>query len=184
MVKEPTIEMKAREAQVLDNGNTQEDRWNKARLLKIESDLLYATERLLPLVVNQALNGDVKAQKLILDRTVPPLKAVSPALPPGLPTGDIVTTLQTVMQLIVSGEVSPTVGLDVLTMVKQISEFQEGATPQARSRKNDIAKAKARIARLETDVATCGSTHLKMLMKKSLANQRKELEAFYSVVEY
>jgi len=171
------------EASAMGNINSVEDQWNKARLLKIETDLLYATERVLPLVINQALDGDVKSQKLLLDRTVPPLKAVTPPLPKGLPSGDMVSLLQSLLLAISKGDVSPTVGLDVLSMVKQVAELQEATTPMERDRKKEIAQTKSQIARLETDVATCGSVRLKQVMEKELAHQRRQLEAMYEVLD-
>jgi hypothetical protein len=172
----------AREAEVLDAGNAQEDRWNKAHLLKIERDLLYATERVLPLVINQAMNGDTKAQKLILDRTIPPLKAVSPLLPEGLPTDDMANMLHAIVLSIGQGKISPTVGLDVLNMVKQVAELKTGMSPEERTNKAAIANTKTQIARLEVDVATCNSTYTRVIFEKELARQRKELEAMYTVL--
>ena len=172
------------EAQMHDMCNTNQDRWNKARLLKVESELLYATERILPLVVNQAMAGDVKAQKLILDRTIPPLKAVTPPLPQGLPLEDLSTMLQALVVAIAKGEASPTVALDFLSMVKQAAEMREGATQGERANRTELARTKASIARLEMDIASPkGNTYLKALWKKSLVEQQKQLEEMNKVLE-
>lgn len=123
----------------------------------MERDLLYATERILPLVINQAMEGDTKAQKLILDRTIPPLKAVSPSLPAGLPTNDIASMLKALLLTIARGEVSPSIGLDVLNLVKQAAELQDGVTATDRAANAAIVEAKRRIADLESELATPGA---------------------------
>jgi hypothetical protein len=172
-----------REAELMERSIVDEDRLNKARLLKLENDLLYATERILPLVVNQALEGDVKAQKLILDRTVPPLKPVTPHLPGGLPADDVAAMLQALLLSICKGEVSPTIGLDVLNLLKQTAELREGATPAARAHRAEIAGTKIQIARLEADVSSGGSPWITKLMEKDLAKLRRQLEAMYETLE-
>lgn len=178
-----TVQGRERESNALTTSIAVDDQWNKARLLKIESDLLYATERILPLVVNQAMSGDAKAQKLILDRTVPPVKAVTPNLPQGLPSDDMVTMLHALVEAIGRGEVSPTVGLDVLNMVKQAAELKDGITPKVRAERAELVRTKAQIARLETDVAEATSLHVKAVLGKELARQRKLLEKMYDALE-
>lgn len=171
------------EAQVLDAGNANQDRWNKARLLKVEDDLLYATERILPLVVNQAMEGDVKAQKLILDRTLPPLKAVTPPLPQGLPVKDLASLLQALVVSVATGEASTTVALDFLSMVKQAAELKEGTTPNARAKAEESARLRANIERLELDVASAGNAYARKLLESTLAERRKELEEMNRVLD-
>lgn len=178
-----SVQYRQEEAQVLDLGNANQDRWNKARLLKMEDDLLYAAERILPLVVNQAMEGDVKAQKLIMDRTIPPLKAVTPPLPQGLPVEDLATLLQALAVSVAKGEASPTVALDFLAMVKQAAELKEGATPKARAGAEKSARLRANIERLELDMEKAGSTYTRKLLESTLARRRKELEEMDRVLD-
>lgn len=168
---------------MLDLGNANQDRWNKARLLKMEDDLLYAAERILPLVVNQAMEGDVKAQKLILDRAIPPLKAVAPPLPQGLPVEDLATLLQALVVSAAKGEASPTVVLDFLAMVKQAAELKEGATSKVRAGAEKSARLRANIERMELDVVKVGSAYTKKLLESTLTRQRKELEEMDRVLD-
>jgi hypothetical protein len=174
---------RTQEARMLDLGNANQDQWNKARLLKVESELLYATERILPLVINQAMGGDVKAQKLILDRAIPPLKAVTPPLPQGLPVEDLGLMLRALVGSIAKGEVSPTVGLEALSMVRQAAELREGATPRARARRADLTVSQARLVRLEMDVASAGSIYTRRILENELVRQRKQLEAMNKVLD-
>lgn len=127
-------------------------------------------------------NGDVKSQKLILDRALPPLKAVSPPLPKDLPTGDIVEMLQGLISSISRGETSPSVGLEVMTLIKQAAELQANATAEVRAKSSEKAAVQAEITRLEIDIASASSLVLKKFYQAELNRQRKRLEAMYNVL--
>lgn len=91
--------------------------------------------------------------------------------------------LQGLLDSIGRGEISPTTGLDVLALVKQVAELQATATAESGAKKAEIAKIKTQITRLEIDIASAPSLQLKMVYQADLARQRKYLEAMYEALE-
>ena len=84
-----------------------------------------AADKVLPLVVEKALAGDADAQKLILDRALPRMKAVTPAEAFMLPEGDLLNQVQTVLRQVSNGEISPTAAAEVVGMVATAAKVEE-----------------------------------------------------------
>lgn len=89
------------------------------------SALREAADKVLPLVVEKALAGDADAQRLILDRALPRVKAVTPAEAFTLPEGDLLAQVQAVLRQVADGELSPTAAAEVVGMVATAAKVEE-----------------------------------------------------------
>ena len=89
------------------------------------AELREAAAKVLPLVVEKALAGDADAQKLILDRALPRMKAMSPAEAFSLPEGDLLSQVQAVLRQVADGELSATVAAEVASVAASIARVRE-----------------------------------------------------------
>lgn len=63
-----------------------------------------AVEKVLPLVVERALNGDAEAQRLILEKGLPKLKAIDPPIEFVLPNEEYSSTAHNIFAQVSKGE--------------------------------------------------------------------------------
>ena len=84
-----------------------------------------AAEKVLPLLVERALAGDFDAQRMIMDRALPKVKAVTPAEPFTLPDGELLEQVQAVLRQVADGELSPTAAGEVVSMVAAAAKVEE-----------------------------------------------------------
>ena len=89
------------------------------------SELRKAADKVLPLVIEKALAGDSDAQRLILDRALPRMKAVTPPEPFTLPEGQLLDQVQAVLRQVAEGELSPTAAVEVVGMVATAAKVEE-----------------------------------------------------------
>lgn len=97
-----------------------------------------AADKVLPMVVEKALGGDTDAQKLILDRALPRMKAVTPAEPFTLPEGALLNQVQTVLQQVAEGTMSPTAASEVVSMIATAAKVEE--VDQLRNEVNSLKR--------------------------------------------
>ncbi|MCL2012416.1 MAG: DUF5681 domain-containing protein [Cystobacterineae bacterium] len=83
------------------------------------------SDKVLPLVTKKALAGDFDAQKLILERALPRMKALSPPEAFSLPEGDLLSQVQAVLRQVAAGELSPTVAAEVASVAASIARVKE-----------------------------------------------------------
>ena len=84
-----------------------------------------AAGKVLPLVLVRAIDGDPDAQRLILDKGLPRLKAVTPSEAFNLPGGDLLNQVQAVLRQVADGELSPTAAAEVVGMVGIAAKVEE-----------------------------------------------------------
>ena len=89
------------------------------------AELREAADKVFPLVVQRALDGDAEAQRLILDRALPRMKAVTPSEVFNLPEGDLLDQIQALLRQVANGELSPTVATEVVGMVATAAKVEE-----------------------------------------------------------
>ena len=97
-----------------------------------------AADKVLPLVVEKALAGDADAQKLILDRALPRVKPMSPAEAFILPDGELLDQVQAVLRQVADGELSPTAGAEVVSIVATAAKVEE--VDQLRNELNSLKR--------------------------------------------
>ena len=84
-----------------------------------------AAEAILPDLIDRAKSGDLEAQKLILDRGIPRLRAVSmpEALP--LPGGTLTNQAKALVALIAQGNLSTTVAAEIAGIITASARVEE-----------------------------------------------------------
>lgn len=84
-----------------------------------------AADKVLPLVVEKALAGDVDAQHFIVDRALPRMRAVTPAEAFTLPEGGLLEQVQAVLSQTANGEMSPTAAAEIVGMIATAAKVEE-----------------------------------------------------------
>ena len=84
-----------------------------------------AAEAILPDLIKRAKSGDMEAQKLILDRGIPRLRAVSMPEAMPLPDGTLTDQAKALVALIVEGNLSTTVAAEVAGIITASARVEE-----------------------------------------------------------
>jgi hypothetical protein len=92
---------------------------------------------ILEAMMQKALQGDVQAAKLLLERTVAPLKPAEQAQVLSLPKGTLTKQGQAVLVAVGAGEIAPTQGATLINAISSLARVTE------------IDELAARIAALE-----------------------------------
>ena len=83
----------------------------------------------IPAIINQLLaaakNGDVQAARLLLERVLPPLKAVEQASPLTLPDGSLTEQGRAVLAAVSAGELAPGQGAQLITAIGTLARVAE-----------------------------------------------------------
>lgn len=83
---------------------------------------------ILDAMLARALDGDVGAARVLLERTVPPLKAVEPPQPLTLPDGSLTEQGRAILAAVASAELAPSQGaalLGALGTLARVAEIDE-----------------------------------------------------------
>jgi len=86
---------------------------------------------LLDAMMAKALEGDTAAARLLLERTLPPLKSTEPTQPLELPAGSLTDQGRAVLSAVATGELAPGTGASLLGAIgalARVSEIDELAT--------------------------------------------------------
>lgn len=76
-------------------------------------------------LTQQALDGDVQAARLLLERTVAPLKAVEPSQPLTLPDGTLTEQGRAVLASVAAGVLAPGQGAQLVAAIGQLARVVE-----------------------------------------------------------
>ena len=83
-------------------------------------------------LVQAALDGDVGASRLLLERVVPPLKAAEETTPLTLPDGSLTVQGRAVLAAVGAGELAPSQGAALLASLGTLAKLQEADELEAR----------------------------------------------------
>ena len=89
------------------------------------AELREAAGRVLPLVVEKALDGDADAQRMILERGLPRMKAITPAEAFDLPEGELLEQIQAILRQVAKGEISPTAATEIVGLITSAAKVEE-----------------------------------------------------------
>lgn len=93
------------------------------------ADLRAAIDEHVPAIVVQlvraAINGDVPAARLLLERVLPPMKAVEQASPLTLPDGSLTEQGRAVLEAVGAGELAPGQGAQLITAIGTLARVSE-----------------------------------------------------------
>ena len=81
---------------------------------------------LVAVLVERALSGDVGAARLVLERTIAPLKSAEEATPMTLPNGSLTEQGRCVLRAVAGGELAPGQGAALLASLGTLAKLQEG----------------------------------------------------------
>ena len=98
---------------------------------QIRSAIATRIPELLEAMMQRALDGDVGAARLLLERTVAPLKATDMAQPLNLPNGTLTEQGRAVMAAVAAGDLAPSQGaalVGALGALARVVEVDELAT--------------------------------------------------------
>ena len=84
-----------------------------------------AAEAILPDLIARAKDGDMEAQKLILDRGIPRLRAVSMPEALALPGGTLTDQAKALVALIAEGNLSTTVAAEIAGIITASARVEE-----------------------------------------------------------
>ena len=84
-----------------------------------------AAEAILPELIERAKSGDMEAQKLILDRGIPRLRAVSMPEALALPGGTLTDQAKALVALIAEGNLSTTIAAEIAGVITASARVEE-----------------------------------------------------------
>ena len=112
-----------------ESGNPSGRARGSGEVAKVRAAIATRIPELLDAMMQRALDGDVGAARLLLERTVAPLKAAELAQPLNLPSGTLTEQGRAVMAAVSAGELAPGQGaalvgaLGALARVAEIDEL-------------------------------------------------------------
>ena len=112
-----------------ESGNPSGRARGSGEVAKVRAAIATRIPELLDAMMQRALDGDVGAARLLLERTVAPLKAAALAQPLNLPSGTLTEQGRAVMAAVSAGELAPGQGaalvgaLGALARVAEIDEL-------------------------------------------------------------
>jgi len=104
---------------------------------KLRAAIAKQVPGILDAMMTKALDGDVGAARLLLERAVPPLKAMEPTLALTLPDGTLTDQGRAVLRSVANGVLAPSQGAALLGAIGTLARVTE------------IDELEARIAALE-----------------------------------
>ncbi len=98
---------------------------SSVKTAELRTALGQAVPKILVKMTELALNGDVSAARLIMERCIPALKAVEQIKPIDLPDGTLTNQGRAVMALIANGEIAPDTGSQLITALGTLARVAE-----------------------------------------------------------
>lgn len=92
---------------------------------KIRAAIAERVPELLAAMMARALDGDVAAARLLLERSVAPLKAAETAQAIALPDGDLTSQGRAVLACVAAGEIAPGQGAQLVAAIGTLARVAE-----------------------------------------------------------
>ena len=92
---------------------------------KLRAALADALPHVLETVKAKALEGDIGAARLLLERVLPPLKAIEPTQALALPQGSLTDQGRAVLASVAAGELAPGQGAQLLAAIGSLARVAE-----------------------------------------------------------
>jgi len=127
-----------------ESGNPKGRPAGTGKVAHIRAAIAAHVPELVQALVTKALTGDVGAARLLLERTVAPLRAIEPAQPLTLPDGSLTDQGRAVLKAVAAGELAPGQGASLLSAIGALARVSE------------IDELTARIEALEAEHAKKG----------------------------
>jgi hypothetical protein len=115
-----------------ESGNPKGRKPGTGEVAKFRSAIADQVPEILNALVARALEGDIGAARLLLERTVAPLKAVEPTQRLHLPDGSLTDKGQAVLASVAAGELAPSQGATLLGALGTLAKLVEFEQIEAR----------------------------------------------------
>lgn len=108
-----------------ESGNVKGRPAGTGKVAKLRAAIAEQLPSLLDAMVTRALAGDVGAARLLLERTIAPLRAVEPAQALALPDGSLTDQGRAVLKAVAEGELAPGQGAVLLGAIAALARVAE-----------------------------------------------------------
>lgn len=125
-----------------ESGNPKGRPTGSGKVALVRAAIAAHVPELLQALVTKALDGDVGAARLLLERTVAPLRAVEPAQSLTLPDGTLTEQGRAVLKAVAAGELSPGQGATLLNAIGALARVTEIDELMARIEALEATQAK------------------------------------------
>jgi hypothetical protein len=115
-----------------ESGNPKGRKPGTGEVAKFRSAIADQVPEILNALIGRALEGDIGAARLLLERTVAPLKAVEPTQRLRLPDGSLTDKGQAVLASVAAGELAPSQGATLLGALGTLAKLVEFEQIEAR----------------------------------------------------
>ncbi len=146
-MSEPAKSNKAGRWKAGESGNPKGRPAGTGDVARIRDAMAAHVPGVLQTLVMKALEGDIGAARLLLERTVAPLRAIEPAQPLSLPNGSLTDQGRAVLRAVASGQLAPGQGTSLLRALGALARVTE------------IDELTARIEALEAASTRKGDAH-------------------------
>ena len=92
---------------------------------KLRESIAAHVPAIITTMVNKALDGDAGAARLLLERAIPPLKAMEQVQPLTLPAGTLADQGRAVLTAVAAGELAPSQGAQLVAAIGQLARVVE-----------------------------------------------------------
>lgn len=107
------------------SGNPKGRAPGSGEVAKIRAAIAAEVPAILKTLVEQALAGDTQAARLLLDRTIAPLKAMEPAQAIALPAGSLTEQGRAILAAVAAAELAPGQGAQLLSAIGSLARVAE-----------------------------------------------------------
>ncbi len=107
------------------SGNPKGRKPGTSEVQKLRAAIADRVPDIIKALLAQALEGDVAAARLLLERTIAPLKAVEPPQAIGLPDGNLTEQGRAVLAAVAAGELAPGQGSTLIAAIGALARVAE-----------------------------------------------------------
>ena len=108
-----------------ESGNPAGRKPGTGAVAKIRASMAEHVPALVAMLIERAMAGDLGAARLLLERTIAPLKAAEQTTPLALPGGTLTEQGQAVIAAVASGELAPSQGAALLSSLGTLAKLAE-----------------------------------------------------------
>ena len=106
-----------------ESGNPAGRRRGTDTVARIRASIANRVPDILAKLIEQALDGDVAASRLLLERAIPPLKASEQAVALHLAKGTLTDKGRSILDSVAAGELAPTQGSQLITALGALAQI-------------------------------------------------------------
>lgn len=95
------------------------------KLKELREKIVEHVPAILEQLASKAKEGDAAAARLLLERALPPIKAMEEATPLDLPSGTLTERAEAILQAVAAGDLAPGQGAQLLTALGNVAKARE-----------------------------------------------------------